>query len=73
MKKWGLLIGLFIAGLYANGQSVSGTIVTRVINSTYLQNTGGENPNRRISVYLPPGLRAIFSTVSCYLLSAWLS
>jgi S-formylglutathione hydrolase FrmB len=55
MKKWKLLIGLFIVGLYANGQSISGTVVTRTINSTYLQNTGGENPNRRLSVYLPPG------------------
>ena len=36
-------------------QNTAGTIVTRVINSTYLQNTGGENPNRKISVYLPPG------------------
>jgi len=55
MKKWGLLIGLFLVVLYTNGQSVSGIIITRVINSNYLQNTGGENPNRRISVYLPPG------------------
>ena len=36
-------------------QNTAGTIITRVINSNYLQNTGGENPNRRISVYLPPG------------------
>ena len=36
-------------------QNTSGTVVTKIINSTYLQNTGGENPNRRISVYLPPG------------------
>jgi len=39
----------------AISQNTSGTVVTRVINSTYLQNTGGEDPNRRISVYLPPG------------------
>src|ERR1041384_763069 len=39
----------------AISQSTPGTIVTRFINSTYLKNTGGENPNRRISVYLPPG------------------
>ena len=55
MKNWGLLIGLVIVGLCVNGQSISGTVVTRTINSSYLQNTGGENPNRRISVYLPPG------------------
>jgi len=39
----------------AISQSTPGTIVTRFINSTYLKNTGGENPNRRISVYLPSG------------------
>jgi enterochelin esterase-like enzyme len=36
------------------GQNISGTVVTKVVHSTYLQNSGGENPNRRISVYLPP-------------------
>ena len=36
-------------------QNISGTVVTKVINSVYLKNTGGENPERRISVYLPPG------------------
>lgn len=36
-------------------QNTSGTIVTRIIHSSYLKNTGGENPDRRISVYLPPG------------------
>ncbi len=37
------------------GQTASGTVVEKVIRSTELQNTGGENPNRKISVYLPPG------------------
>ena len=40
---------------FAFSQNSSGTVVTKVINSAYLQNPGGENPNRRISVYLPPG------------------
>jgi S-formylglutathione hydrolase FrmB len=39
----------------ADSQIVSGTVITKVVNSTYLQNTGGENFNRKISVYLPPG------------------
>ena len=39
----------------AFSQNISGSVVTKIINSTYLQNKGGENPNRRISVYLPPG------------------
>jgi S-formylglutathione hydrolase FrmB len=37
------------------GQNTPGTIVTKIINSVYLKNTGGENPNRRISIYLPAG------------------
>lgn len=39
----------------AISQPTSGKVVTSVIHSVYLQNTGGENPDRRISVYLPPG------------------
>jgi enterochelin esterase-like enzyme len=39
----------------AQSQNTEGTVVIRMINSTYLKNTGGENPDRRISVYLPPG------------------
>ena len=37
------------------GQNTPGTIVTKIINSVYLKNSGGENPNRRISIYVPPG------------------
>src|SRR4249919_824903 len=48
------LVALAIVQI-AFSQIPAGTIVTRFINSAYLQNTGGENPNRRISVYLPPG------------------
>lgn len=39
----------------AIGQNAEGSVVTRVIHSAVLQNPGGENPDRRISVYLPPG------------------
>src|SRR5258708_15204079 len=55
MKK--LIVFLFAISLVtiAISQNTAGTVVTRVINSTSLQNTGGENPNRKISVYLPPG------------------
>jgi S-formylglutathione hydrolase FrmB len=55
MKKSGLLFIVFLLVISAKGQDVFGKVVTRIINSTYLQNNGGENPNRRISVYLPPG------------------
>ena len=40
---------------FLHGQSKQGTIITRIIHSKALQNTGGENTDRRISVYLPPG------------------
>ncbi|HSN07385.1 MAG TPA: alpha/beta hydrolase-fold protein, partial [Hanamia sp.] len=49
-----LLIAVFFSAI-AVGQNISGTVVMRFINSSYLKNSGGENPNRRISVYLPPG------------------
>ena len=54
MKKWGLLIVVCFVTGFIQGQEVTGNIVSRIINSTYLQNTGGENPNRKMSVYLPP-------------------
>ncbi|MEP6845833.1 MAG: alpha/beta hydrolase-fold protein [Panacibacter sp.] len=55
MKK--VMIALFTIALMnaAASQSISGTVVTKVINASSLQNAGGENPNRQISVYLPPG------------------
>lgn len=55
MKK--LIVLLFSVAWMHNtySQIGSGTVITRIINAAYLKNTGGENPNRRISVYLPPG------------------
>lgn len=55
MKK---IIAVLFAIAFVNisiSQNISGSVVTKFINSTYLKNTGGENTNRRISVYLPPG------------------
>ena len=37
------------------GQVISGEVTTFTINAKTLQNNGGENPNRKVSVYLPPG------------------
>ncbi|WP_018615290.1 alpha/beta hydrolase [Segetibacter koreensis] len=55
MKRFVVLI-LLLASVYdAESQISSGTVITRILNSTYLKNTSGENPNRKISVYLPPG------------------
>jgi S-formylglutathione hydrolase FrmB len=36
-------------------QVISGKVITFEINAKTLRNNGGENPNRRVSVYLPPG------------------
>ncbi|WP_018615310.1 alpha/beta hydrolase [Segetibacter koreensis] len=36
-------------------QTTTGSVVTSIIHSVYLQNKGGENPDRAISVYLPAG------------------
>lgn len=55
MRNCGLFLIVFFITICTNAQEAPGKIVTRIINSTYLQNTGGENPNRKISVYLPPG------------------
>ena len=57
-KITAILIGILFS-TNAISQNVSGTVVTRFINSTYLKNRGGENPNRRISVYLPPGYESV--------------
>jgi enterochelin esterase-like enzyme len=38
----------------AVAQQSTGKVVSFVLKSKALQNTGGENPNRKVSVYLPP-------------------
>lgn len=55
MKKIVVFLFALVIVEIAVSQTSSGSIVRRVINSIYLKNTGGENPARRISVYLPPG------------------
>lgn len=55
MKKVFVFLLAVVTIKISCSQNVPGTIATKNINSVYLQNTGGENPNRRISVYLPPG------------------
>lgn len=54
MKKLIFLIIVFLSCHLSNAQNNVGKIVSHVIESKALQNTGGENPNRKISVYLPP-------------------
>ncbi len=38
----------------SNGQINAGKVTTFTINAKSLHNKGGENPNRKVSVYLPP-------------------
>ena len=48
-----LLLLLFMtASFYASAQNTEGSIVRRIIESKALQNTGGDNPNRKISVWI---------------------
>ena len=54
MKKILTVVITLVFVNFVSSQNISGTVVTRTINSTYLQNGGGEDPNRRISIYLPP-------------------
>lgn len=46
---------LLLAAIGGNAQVGKGTVVVTHINAPSLQNSGGENPDRRVSVYLPPG------------------
>lgn len=56
MKKSGLVILLFVllAPLVWGQKIPEGKIVTTYITAKTLQNKAGENPKRRVSVYLPP-------------------
>ena len=54
MKKYCFLVAAFLIFQNSNGQLNSGKVVSFFINAKTLQNTGGENPNRKVSVYLPP-------------------
>jgi len=57
MKKLNLLIILnFSLITWATAQT--GKVVSFTLNSKALQNTGDEDPNRKVSVYLPPNYEA---------------
>ncbi len=55
MKKLIAILLVLVFAKQVQSQIDTGSVVMRTINSAYLQNTGGENPQRRVSVYLPPG------------------
>jgi S-formylglutathione hydrolase FrmB len=55
MKKFYLLIVLFQITILAQGQEQKGKIVVDHLYSPALENDVGENPTRRVTIYLPPG------------------
>lgn len=57
MKKILLLIVLNFS-LITCAFAQTGKVVSFTLNSKALQNTGGEDPNRKVSVYLPPNYDA---------------
>ena len=55
MKRLLFLFVFIQTGCLGQGQDSKGKIIVEKINSPALQNTGGENPVRSVSIYLPPG------------------
>ena len=55
MKRLSLLFVLFLIGNIGMGQHPAGIVVVDRLYSAALENNGGENPTRRVTVYLPAG------------------
>ena len=55
MKKLLFLLVFLQTVFLSQGQDSKGKIIVEKINSRALQNTGGENPVRSVTIYLPPG------------------
>lgn len=55
MRIYIFLFVLLTVALTVKAQSPSGKFVYDQLYSSALENTGGEDPTRRVSVYLPPG------------------
>lgn len=53
-RSFFLLFFISLIALHSYGQTGTGKVTSFIINAKTLQNTGGENPNRKVSVYLPP-------------------
>jgi S-formylglutathione hydrolase FrmB len=54
MKKRLRLLALLPLICLGQQQDLKGRIITNKITATTLQNTGGENPTRSVTIYLPP-------------------
>ena len=57
MEKIYLLIVLFQVAILTHGQEQNGKIVVDHLYSPALENDVGENPTRRVTIYLPPGYK----------------
>lgn len=55
MKYVALSVFIFIFQYSQSQSNAGGKVASFTINARTLQNKGGENPNRKVSVYLPPG------------------
>lgn len=55
MNKCYLILLVLLVAEKSFSQATSGNVTTFTINAKTLQNNGGENPNRKVSVYLPAG------------------
>ncbi|XOV93961.1 MAG: alpha/beta hydrolase [Bacteroidota bacterium] len=55
MKKYSLVLLIIQMVLLVNGQDIGGKFNYTDLYSPSLENPGGENPTRNVSVYLPPG------------------
>ena len=55
MKRLSLLFAFVLLGNIVLAQYQSGKVVVTRLYSAALENQGGENPTRRVTVYLPPG------------------
>jgi hypothetical protein len=54
MNKFYLIVFALLITQHSFSQVNAGKVTSFTINAKSLQNTGGENPNRKVSVYLPP-------------------
>jgi S-formylglutathione hydrolase FrmB len=58
MKRYFLLLAAVLVLHVSTAQTNSGKVVNFFITGKTLQNTGGENTKRKVSVYLPPNYEA---------------
>jgi enterochelin esterase-like enzyme len=55
MRNLMTTLALFSVLSWGQGQTPKGQIIVEKLTSELLKNTGGENPTRRVTIYLPPG------------------